>query len=207
VRTRVKICGITSPRDAQAASRLGADAIGLVFYEPSPRYVTVEQARAIADSVPPFVSRVALFVNPTAASVRAVLDGAKIDLLQFHGEEDPAFCAGFGIPYLKALRVRKGLNLLECLSPFRGAAGWLLDAYRPDYYGGTGETFDWGVIPAGLERPVVLSGGLTVANVAEAVRRVRPWAVDVSSGVESTRGVKDADRIAAFIEGVRNADV
>jgi len=207
VRTRVKICGITSPGDAQAAARLGADAIGLVFYEPSPRYVTIEQARAIAASVPPFVSRVALFVNPTAEAVRAVLDGVRIDLAQFHGEEDPAFCAGFGIPYLKAVRVRKGLNLLECLSPFRSAAGWLLDAYRPDYYGGTGETFDWGVIPAGLELPVVLSGGLTVANVAEAVRRVHPWAVDVSSGVESGKGIKDADKMAAFIEGVRNADV
>ncbi len=207
MRTRVKICGITSPNDAQAAARLGADAIGLVFYEPSPRCVTIEQARAIAASVPPFVTRVALFVNPAAGAVRAVLAGARIDLIQFHGEEDAAFCAGFGVPYLKAVRVRKGLNLLECLLPFRGAAGWLLDAYRPDYYGGTGETFDWGVIPAGLERPVVLSGGLTVANIAEAVRRVRPWAVDVSSGVESTRGVKDADKIAAFIEGVRNADV
>jgi phosphoribosylanthranilate isomerase len=206
VRTRVKICGITSPRDAQAAARLGADAIGLVFYEPSPRHVTIAQANAIAGSVPPFVARVALFVNPAADTVRAVLDGGGIDLLQFHGEEEPGFCAQFGVPYLKAVRVRKGLNLLECLSPFRGAAGWLLDAYRPDYYGGTGETFDWGVIPAGLERPVVLSGGLTVGNVAEAVRRVRPWAVDVSSGVESAKGVKDADRIAAFIEGVRNAD-
>jgi phosphoribosylanthranilate isomerase len=207
VRTRVKICGITSSGDAQAAARLGADAIGLVFYGPSPRYVTVEQAQGIAASVPPFVARVALFVNPTTEAVAAVLDGVRIDLLQFHGEEAPDFCAQFGIPYLKAVRVRKGLNLLECLSPFRGAAGWLLDAYRPDYYGGTGETFDWEVIPAGLERPVVLSGGLTVHNVAAAVRRVRPWAVDVSSGVESTKGIKDADRMAAFIQGVRNADV
>jgi phosphoribosylanthranilate isomerase len=198
---------MTSPRDAQAAARLGADAIGLVFYEPSPRCVTVAQARAIADSVPPFVSRVALFVNPHAAQVQAALDGCRIDLLQFHGEEDPAFCAGFGVPYMKAVRVRKGLNLLECLLPYGAAAGWLLDAYRPDYYGGTGETFDWGIIPTGLGRPVVLSGGLTVANVAEAVRRVRPWAVDVSSGVEATKGVKDADKIAAFIQGVRNADV
>jgi phosphoribosylanthranilate isomerase len=207
VRTRVKICGITSPRDAQSAARLGADAIGMVFYEPSPRHVTIEQAGTIAASVPPFVARVALFVNPTRDAVRAVLDAVPIDLLQFHGEEDQAFCAGFRTPYLKALRVQKGLNLLECLSPYRDAAGWLLDAYRPDYYGGTGETFDWGVIPTGLERPVVLSGGLTVANVAEAVRRVRPWAVDVSSGVESAKGVKDANKIAAFIQGVRNADV
>jgi len=207
VRTRIKICGITSPRDAQIAARLGADAIGLVFFAPSPRNVELPQAREIADSVPPFVARVALFVNPDADAVRAALAGCGIDLLQFHGEEDPAFCAQFGVPYLKAVRVRKGLNLLECLSPYRAAAGWLLDAYRPDYYGGTGETFDWGVVPAGLERPLVLSGGLTAANVGDAVRRVRPWAVDVSSGVEASKGVKDATKIAAFIQGVRNADL
>ena len=207
MRTRVKICGITTPRDAQAAARLGADAIGLVFFAPSPRNLEIAQAREIAASVPPFVARVALFVNPEPDAVRATLRACQIDLLQFHGEEDPVFCAQFGVPYLKAVRVRKGLNLLECLSPYRTAAGWLLDGYRPDYYGGTGETFDWGVVPAGLERPLVLSGGLTAANVADAVRRVRPWAVDVSSGVEAAKGVKDADKIAAFIQGVRNADL
>jgi phosphoribosylanthranilate isomerase len=207
LRTRVKICGITSPHDALAAARLGADAIGLVFFPPSPRSVEIAQARAIADSVPPFVARVALFVNPDARTVRATLAGCRIDVLQFHGDEDPAFCEQFGVPYLKAVRVRKGLNLLECLSPYRAAAGWLLDAYRPEYYGGTGETFDWGVVPAELSRPLVLSGGLTAANVADAVRRVRPWAVDVSSGVETSKGIKDAEKIAAFIQGVRNADL
>jgi phosphoribosylanthranilate isomerase len=207
VRTRVKICGITSAGDAQAAARHGADAIGLVFYAPSPRCVTAEQARAIAAATPPFVSRVALFVNPSDEEVRAVLATCRVDLLQFHGEETPAFCRQFGVPYLKALRIRKGLDLLELLSPYDDAAGWLLDTYRPDFYGGTGEAFDWDLIPADLARPVVLSGGLTVANVAEAIRRVRPWAVDVSSGVEAAKGVKDAAKIAAFIQGVRNADV
>ena len=207
MRTRIKICGITSPDDARTAARLGADAIGLVFYGPSPRCVSIERAREIASSVPPFVSRVALFVNPPAAEVRAVLAGCGVDVLQFHGEEDPAFCRQFGVPYLKAFRIREGSDLLESLLPFGDAAGWLLDTYRPDFYGGTGETFDWSVIPAGLARPVVLSGGLTVANVAAAVRRVRPWAVDVSSGVEAARGVKNADMITAFILGVRNADV
>lgn len=207
MRTRVKICGITSPGDAQAAARHGADAIGLVFYAPSPRCVTAERAREIALATPPFVSRVALFVNPAADEVRALLATCRVDLLQFHGEEGPEFCRQFGVPYLKALRIRKGLDLLESLSPYGDAAGWLLDTYRPDFYGGTGEAFDWDVIPAGLARPVVLSGGLTVANVGEAIRRVRPWAVDVSSGVEAAKGVKDADKIAAFIQGVRNADV
>ncbi|MCL4799798.1 MAG: phosphoribosylanthranilate isomerase [Burkholderiales bacterium] len=207
MRTRVKICGITSPGDAQTAARLGADAIGLVFYRPSPRCVTIERARAIAAATPPFVARVALFVNAAADEVRGVLDACRVDLLQFHGEETPAFCRQFGAPYLKALRIRPGLDLLESLSPYDDAAGWLLDTYRPDFYGGTGEAFDWDVIPAGLARPVVLSGGLTAANVGEAIGRVRPWAVDVSSGVEAAKGIKDADKIAAFIEGVRNADV
>lgn len=207
MRTRVKICGITSPGDAQTAARLGADAIGLVFYRPSPRCVTIERARAIAAATPPFVARVALFVNAAADEVRGVLDACRVDLLQFHGEETPAFCRQFGAPYLKALRIRPGLDLLESLSPYDDAAGWLLDTYRPDFYGGTGEAFDWDVIPAGLARPVVLSGGLTAANVGEAIGRVRPWAVDVSSGVEAAKGIKDADKIAAFIQGVRNADV
>lgn len=207
MRTRVKICGITSPGDALAAARLGADAIGLVFYGPSPRNLTIVRAAEIAAATPPFVARVALFVNPAAAVVREVLGACQIELLQFHGEEAPAFCRQFGMPYLKALRIRPGLDLLESLSPYDDAAGWLLDAYRADFYGGTGEAFDWDVIPAGLARPVVLSGGLTAANVGEAIGRVRPWAVDVSSGVEAAKGIKDADKIAAFIEGVRNADV
>lgn len=207
MRTRVKICGITSPADAATAARLGADAIGLVFYRPSPRCLTLARAAEIAAATPPFVSRVALFVNAPADVVHGVLGACRVDMLQFHGEEPPAYCRQFGVPYLKALRIRPGLDLLESLSPYDDAAGWLLDTYRPEFYGGTGEAFDWDVIPAGLARPVVLSGGLTAANVGEAIGRVRPWAVDVSSGVEAAKGVKDADKIAAFIQGVRNADV
>jgi phosphoribosylanthranilate isomerase len=206
MRTRVKICGITAPEHGAAAARHGADAIGLIFYPPSPRLVTVERAREISAALPPFVARVAVFVNPSAAEVEAVVRGCRPDLVQFHGEEAPEFCRSFGLPYLRAVRVRPGVDLLEYLSPFHDAAGWLLDAYRDDLYGGTGEAFDWGLVPQRLARPVVLSGGIDAGNVGEAIRRVRPWAVDVSSGVESAKGVKDERLIAALIAGVRNAD-
>ena len=210
MRTRIKICGITRATDAQAAVQAGADAIGLVFYPPSPRFLQLDQARALRDAVPPFVSTVALFVNAPAAQVCEVLERVRPSMLQFHGEETPAFCAQFDAPWIKACRVRSGVssgvNLLEYLRPFSGAAGWLLDSHVEEY-GGVGERFDWSLVPAGLGRPLVLSGGLTIANVGEAVRRVRPWAVDVSSGVESAKGIKDAAMIAAFIAEVRNADV
>jgi phosphoribosylanthranilate isomerase len=205
--TRVKICGITSVGDGLAAARHGADAIGLIFYPPSPRLVTLERAREIAAGLPPFVARVAVFVNPAAADVDAVIRACRPDLLQFHGEESADFCRSFGVPYLRALRVRPGVDLLESLSPFGDAAGWLLDAYRQELYGGTGVAFDWDVIPRELARPLILSGGLDAENVGAAIRRVRPWAVDVSSGVEAAKGVKDERRIAAFMEAVRNADV
>jgi phosphoribosylanthranilate isomerase len=206
MRTRVKICGITSVADGLAAARHGADAIGLIFYPPSPRLVTLERAREIAASLPAFVARVAVFVNSAADDVEAVIRACRPDLLQFHGEETAAFCRAFGLPYLRALRVRPGVDLLESLSPFGDAAGWLLDAYRQELYGGTGEVFDWDLVPRGLARPVILSGGLDAENVGEAIRRVRPWAVDVSSGVEAAKGVKDERRIAEFMENVRNAD-
>ena len=207
MRTRVKICGITSVGDGLAAARHGADAIGLVFYLPSPRRVTLERATEIAASLPAFVARVAVFVNPAAADVEAVIRACRPDLLQFHGEEAADFCRSFGVPYLRALRVRPGVDLLESLSPFGDAAGWLLDAYRQELYGGTGEAFDWDLIPRALARPLILSGGLDAENVGEAIRRVRPWAVDVSSGVEAAKGVKDERRIAEFMEKIRNADV
>jgi phosphoribosylanthranilate isomerase len=207
MRTRVKICGITSVSDGLAAVRHGADAIGLIFYPPSPRLVTLERARDIAAGLPAFVARVAVFVNPAAADVDAVIRACRPDLLQFHGEETADFCRGFGVPYLRALRVRPGVDLVESLLPFGDAAGWLLDAYRQELYGGTGEAFDWELIPRGLARPLILSGGLDVENVGAAIRRVRPWAVDVSSGVEAAKGVKDERRIAAFMEAVRNANV
>ena len=206
MRTRVKICGITRPEDAQAAARAGADAIGLVFYRPSPRFLALDRARRLVDAVPPFVSTVALFVNPGADEVRAVLEQVRPAMLQFHGEETPAFCAQFGVPYVKACRVKPGVDLLEYLRPFSGAAGWLLDSHVEEY-GGVGEIFDWSLVPAERLRPLVLSGGLTRDNVGAAVRRVRPWAVDVSSGVESAKGIKDAERIAAFIAEVKHADV
>jgi phosphoribosylanthranilate isomerase len=205
VRTRIKICGITRPGDAVAAAQAGADAIGLVFYPPSPRFLNVERAREIRDALPPFVQAVALFVNPDAAQVAQVIGRVHPALLQFHGEETPQFCAQFGLPFIKACRVAQGIDLLKYLRPFSAASGWLLDAHVEEY-GGVGASFDWSLVPARLERPLVLSGGLTRTNVGAAVRRVRPWAVDVSSGVEASKGIKDAAKIAVFIAEVRNAD-
>lgn len=206
LRTRIKICGITRPADARAAAEAGADAIGLVFYPPSPRYLSGERALEIRDALPPFVQAVALFVNPDAAQVAQVIGRVKPALLQFHGEETPQFCGQFGVPYVKACRVKQGVDLLEYLRPFSSAAGWLLDSHVEEY-GGVGERFDWSIVPQRLERPLILSGGLAPDNVAEAVRRLRPWGVDVSSAVESAKGIKDPAKIAAFIAEVRNADV
>ena len=210
MRTRIKICGITRSADAQAAARAGADAIGLVFYPPSPRCLSLDWARQLASEVPAFVSTVALFVNPSAAEVHEVLQRVRPSMLQFHGEETPVFCAQFGVPWIKACRVKSGVSagvdLLEYLRPFSGAAGWLLDSHVEEY-GGVGERFDWSLVPAERNHPIILSGGLTRENVRDAVRRVRPWAVDVSSGVESAKGIKDAAKIAAFIAEVRNADI
>jgi phosphoribosylanthranilate isomerase len=206
MRTRVKICGITRAEDARAAARAGADAIGLVFFPPSPRYLSTERAVEIRDALAPFVQTVALFVNPDAAQVAQVLQRVRPALLQFHGEETPQFCSQFGTPFVKACRVKPGVDALEYLRPFSRAAAWLFDSHVPEY-GGVGEAFDWSLVPATQERPVILSGGLARENVAEAVRRVRPWGVDVSSGVESAKGIKDAAKIAAFIAEVRNADV
>jgi phosphoribosylanthranilate isomerase len=209
MRTRIKICGITRPGDARAAAEAGADAIGLVFYPPSPRYLSGERAIEIRDALPPFVQAVALFVNPDAAQVAQVIGRVRPGMLQFHGEETPQFCAQFGLPYVKACRVKsgvsKGLDLLEYLRPFATASAWLLDSFV-EAYGGVGERFDWSLVPAKLQRPLVLSGGLEAGNVAQAVRQLRPWGVDVSSGVESAKGIKDAAKIAAFISEVRNAD-
>jgi phosphoribosylanthranilate isomerase len=206
MRTRVKICGITRAEDARAAARAGADAIGLVFYPPSPRYLSTERAVEIRDALAPFVQTVALFVNPDAAQVAQVLQRVRPALLQFHGEETPQFCSQFGTPFVKACRVRPGVDALEYLRPFSRAAAWLFDSHVPEF-GGVGESFDWSLVPTSVERPLILSGGLARENVAAAIRRVRPWGVDVSSGVESAKGIKDAAKIAAFIAEVRNADV
>lgn len=204
---RIKICGITRREDALAAARLGAHAVGFVFYAGSPRAVTPEQARDIIAALPPFVVPVGLFVNADAAAVRSTLAVAPVQLLQFHGDEAPAFCASFGRPFLRAVRVRPGTDLLQYAQQFHAAQGLLLDAYVAGTPGGTGATFDWSLIPRDLPLPVILSGGLHADNVAEAVRRVRPWAVDVSSGVEADKGIKDLRKMEAFISGVRNAGV
>jgi len=206
MRTRVKICGITRPEDAEAAAAQGADAIGLVFYRPSPRYVTFERARQIALATPPFVATVAVFVNPTRDEVESAIGECGVTLLQFHGDETPGFCSGFSRPYIKAARIRPGLDLLKYLSPHATARAWMLDAFHEDLWGGTGGAFDWSLVPRDAAKPVILSGGLTAANVADAVRRVRPYAVDVSTGVEVSKGVKDAAKIAAFIGAVRRED-
>lgn len=208
-RTRIKICGITRPADLAAAVAAGADALGFVFYPPSPRRLAPAAAAELARGVPPFVTRVGLFVNADSAVVRETLAAVPLDLLQFHGDEDAAYCAQFGLPYLKAARVRPDStrgDLLEFARAYPSAQGLLLDAWV-EGYGGAGQSFDWSLIPEGLPLPMVLSGGLHAGNVVEAVNKLRPWAVDVSSGVEAAKGVKDAEKIAAFVAAVRAADV
>ncbi|OIR01038.1 N-(5'-phosphoribosyl)anthranilate isomerase [mine drainage metagenome] len=206
-RTRIKICGITRGQDALAAASNGADALGLVFYEKSPRHVSLGQAAQLARAIPPFVTVVGLFVNPAVEYVREVLAQIPLDILQFHGDEEPEFCAQFGKPYLKAIRVKNGVDLIQCAARYAGARGLLLDAFIEGVQGGTGESFDWALIPQGLPLPVILSGGLHAGNVAAAITQVRPYAVDVSSGVEAAKGIKDAAKIAAFINEVKRADV
>jgi phosphoribosylanthranilate isomerase len=205
--TRIKICGITRAVDALAAARSGADAIGLVFYERSPRHVSIAQAKQLVTALPPFVSVVGLFVNAERTFVREALANVPLDLLQFHGDESPEYCAQFDHPYLKAIRVKAGVDLLQCASDFHNAKGLLLDAHVEGIPGGTGATFDWALIPKQLSLPVILSGGLDVENVAAAIKQVRPYAVDVSSGVEAGKGIKDAVKIAAFINEAKQIDL
>jgi len=212
---RVKICGITRLQDLQAACAAGADAVGFVFYEKSPRHVSIEAAAELVRALPPFVQSVGLFVNAEPAFIERVLQLAPLDLLQFHGDETPTDCARFGRPYIKAVRVNRDTDLLKCAADFDDARGLLLDAFVPGVPGGTGERFDWSLIPSDLPKPVILSGGLTPDNVADAVRIVRPWAVDVSSGVEAAllvngaavaaKGIKDAHKIAQFIAKAKEA--
>lgn len=203
-RTRIKICGLTREEDVRAAVEAGADAIGFVFYPPSPRYVDFQRAAALARLVPPFVTVVGLFVNAGREYVDNALKAVPLQVLQFHGDESEADCVGFGLPYIKAARMRQGFDLLKYAASFPEAQGLLLDAFV-EGYGGGGETFDWSLIPSGRPLPLILSGGLNAGNVTEAVQRVRPWAVDVSSGVEAAKGIKDAARITEFVAGVQNA--
>lgn len=205
MKTRIKICGLTREADVDAAVEAGADAVGFVFYPPSPRYVTPERAAELARRVPPFVDVVGLFVNASAEEIAAACATVPLNLLQFHGDETPAFCRSFARPWLRAARVRPGLDLVEFACSYADARGLLLDAFV-EGYGGGGHVFDWTLIPPGLPGHLVLSGGLHADNVGEAIHRVRPVAVDVSSGVEAGKGIKDHEKIAAFVAAVRAAD-
>lgn len=202
---RIKICGITRVEDALAAAEAGADAIGLVFYPKSPRAVSVQQARQILAALPPFVTSVGLFVNASRCELGEILDAVPLDMLQFHGDESAEACSGYHKPYLKALRVKAGDDIAAQAAQHPGAAGLLLDTYVEGVPGGTGAAFDWSLIPEALPRPLVLAGGLTADNVAAAIRQVRPYAVDVSGGVEASKGIKDAEKIRAFIRQCRLA--
>lgn len=204
--TRVKICGITRTEDALHAAAEGVDAIGLVFYAKSPRFVTVSQAATISKKLPAFVTTVALFKDADANEIRQILAEVPIDLLQFHGSESAEFCRQFGKPYIKALGMAGETSVPRRVEKFHDARGLLLDGHAPGADGGTGQSFEWSMIPADLEYPLILAGGLDVSNVAEAIRTVHPYAVDVSSGVESAKGIKDAALVTAFMNNVRQAN-
>jgi phosphoribosylanthranilate isomerase len=206
MRTRVKICGITRPEDATAVVASGADAIGLVFYPPSPRFVSIETGCRIARAVAPFVTVTGLFVNASQDEIDAVLTQVPLGLLQFHGQEANADCNRFGLPFIKSIAMQPGTDVVAVMEQYPDAIGFLLDAWQPATHGGGGETFDWTGVPADAPVPVILAGGLTPDNVATAIRATRPYAVDVSSGVEKTRGIKSADRIEAFMRGVADSE-
>ena len=203
MRTRVKICGITRPQDAEFVTEMGADAIGLVFYSASPRAVTVAQASQIVASLPPFVSVVALFVNAAVSEVEACLASLPVDIVQFHGDESPDYCVQFGLPYMKAIRMREDTDLKELAKQYHHASALLLDSYQAGVPGGTGRVFDWSMIDT-IDKPIILAGGLTVDNVASAIKQVQPYAVDVSGGVEADKGIKEKTMIEAFMQEVSN---
>ncbi len=205
--TRVKICGITRIEDALIAAQCGANAIGLVFYEQSPRAVSEDTGRKLAAAIPPFITVVGLFVNAEVEFVRDIVAQVPLDLLQFHGEESPEYCAQFNLPFIKAIRVKRGVDLLQCARQYHAAKGLLLDAHVDGIQGGTGTSFDWTLIPRELPLPVILSGGLDAGNVVSAIKQVEPYAVDVSSGVEAIKGIKDAAKIARFMQEVKRTDV
>ncbi len=200
--TQIKICGITSCDDAKMACDSGANAIGLVFYAPSPRYVTIEQAADIVKSLPPFTTSVALFVDAEREEIETIIEQVSIDIIQFHGNEPADFCASFNRPYIKAVRMKEGLDLYSVQNEFASARGLLLDTYKKGVPGGTGETFNWDKVPHDLNLPVILAGGLVAENISQAIHQVRPYAVDVSGGVEASRGKKDRQKIIQFINNV-----
>lgn len=202
MRTRIKICGFTRAEDAVWASALGVDAIGLVFYAPSPRNISIAQANSIICKLPAFVSIVALFVNETEKQIRSVLDQIPVDILQFHGEEPPEHCRIYNKPYIKAVQMHSNLNLVDFAAAYKDAAGILVDAYHPDAKGGTGHQFDWDLLPETYDFPLILAGGLNVENVSAAITSTKPYALDVSSGVEVAKGIKDAGKMKQFVEQV-----
>lgn len=206
MRTRVKICGITRTEDALAAVSFGADAIGFVFWQQSARNILPQQARPITKTIPAFVTTVGVYVDPTVEWVHETATIANLGLLQFHGNESPEFCDQFALPYVKALRIKEDMDLLEYANRYQSAKALLLDTYSANLPGGTGEVFDWTLIPANLPLPIILSGGLTPDNVVHAIAKVKPWAVDVSSGVEASKGIKDINKISAFMQRVKNCE-
>jgi len=206
MRTRIKFCGITREADAAAAVAAGADAIGLVLARESPRFIEPARAAIIRGRLPPFVQAVTVFRNADAATVRAAIEAVRPDLLQFHGDETPEFCASFGVPYLRAVPMKRGADVADYAQRYPTAVALLLDSHAPGEQGGQGKAFDWSAVPAKAGKPLVLAGGLTPENVAEAVRRVRPYAVDVATGVESGPGIKDGNKMQRFAEEVRRGD-
>jgi phosphoribosylanthranilate isomerase len=206
IRTRIKICGITRKEDALTAAEFGADALGFVFYEKSPRYVSIKAAAEICDSVSPFVTKVGLFVNAEESEVRRVIDNVKLDLLQFHGDELPEYCEKFNLPYIKAIRAKDKESIQYSIEAHAKAIGVLVDSYVPGIPGGTGNIFDWSLIPEKDKHKVILAGGLNSGNIAEAITAVKPYAVDVSGGVEQSKGIKDREKIIQFIKEVASAD-
>lgn len=206
MRTRIKICGLTRSQDAVFAARLGVDALGLVFYPPSPRNVEIKQAAEIVKALPAFISVVALFVDENEQRIRDVLDHVSIDVIQFHGGETAEFCRLFNRPYVKAIQMREDIDIQALADEFHDSSGLLLDAYHPAAKGGTGHRFDWDLIPTECSLPIILAGGLEPDNVKQAVQSVRPYAVDVSSGVEERKGIKDAEKMAFFVNEVNKGD-
>jgi phosphoribosylanthranilate isomerase len=204
MRIRVKICGITRVEDAQDAVSCGADAVGLVFYPDSPRFISVEQARSIVETVAPFVTVVGLFVNPDPEQVQDVISNVPLGLLQFHGQETNAECKAYGLPFIKSIAMHEGTDSQAVMESYPDAAGFLLDAWQPQTHGGSGITFDWRQVPENPPAPLILAGGLTPENINTAIKAVSPYAVDVSSGVESAKGIKSADKMLAFMKGVQD---
>jgi len=201
---KIKICGITNPENAEKICQLNINAIGLVFYNKSPRAISISQAKEIIDSIPPFISKVGLFVNSDPSLVDRVLNNVNIDTLQFHGSESPSDCSQFQMPFIKAIRMNKETNLLMQAEEYSDATGLLLDSFEEDSFGGTGKTFDWSLIKDKINLPIILAGGLNKDNVIKAIKMTQPYAIDISSGVESKKGIKDIEKTKEIIGIVRN---